>query len=58
MSKAFKSNKPRGLAGPSPSPVAVEPDFGMVLRLIEAARTRAVTAVNTTLIHLYWNIGE
>jgi predicted nuclease of restriction endonuclease-like (RecB) superfamily len=29
-----------------------------VLRLIEAARTRAVAAVNTTLIDLYWNVGE
>jgi hypothetical protein len=32
--------------------------FNGVLRLIEAARRRAVTAVNTTLIDLYWNIGE
>lgn len=29
-----------------------------MLSLIEAARTHAVTAVNTTLIELYWNIGE
>lgn len=33
-------------------------DFDEVLRLIDAARTRAVVAVNTTLIELYWNIGE
>lgn len=33
-------------------------DFDEVLRLIEAARARAVTAVNTTLIDLYWQIGE
>ena len=26
--------------------------------MIDAARTRAVTAVNTTLIDLYWSIGE
>ena len=34
------------------------PDFNTVLGLIHAARTRAVAAVNTTLIELYWNIGE
>ena len=34
------------------------PDFHTVLRLIHAARTRAVAAVNTTLIELYWSIGE
>ena len=30
----------------------------MVLGLIEAARGRAIAAVNTTLIELYWGIGE
>ena len=34
------------------------PDFNTVLGLIHAARTRAVAAVNTTLIELYWSIGE
>ncbi len=34
------------------------PDFKTVLGLIAAARTRAVAAVNTTLIDLYWSIGE
>ncbi|MBX9626577.1 MAG: hypothetical protein K2X82_22440 [Gemmataceae bacterium] len=33
-------------------------DFDEVLRLIDAARVRAVAAVNTTLIELYWQIGE
>lgn len=33
-------------------------DFDSVLKLIESARTRAVAAVNTTLIELYWSIGE
>ena len=33
-------------------------DFDEVLRLIDADRMRAVTAVNTTLIELYWSIGE
>ncbi len=33
-------------------------DFDDVLRLIDAARSRAVAAVNKELIDLYWNIGE
>ncbi len=37
-----------------PSPA----DFDEVLRLIDTARTRAIAAVNTTLIELYWSIGE
>lgn len=37
-----------------PSPA----DFDEVLRLIDAARIRAVAAVNTTLIELYGSIGE
>ncbi len=58
MSKARKK-------GTKQSPVrqmsAIPPaqgDFDEVLRLIDAARTRAVAAVNTTLIELYWSIGE
>ena len=41
---------------PASSPAQV--DFDEVLALIEAARTRAVAAVNTVLIDLYWSIGE
>ena len=33
-------------------------EFDTVLELIDAARIRAVAAVNTTLIELYWSIGE
>ena len=33
-------------------------EFENVLGLIDAARKRAVAAVNTTLIDLYWQIGE
>ncbi len=33
-------------------------DFEAVLRLIDASRARAVAAVNTTLIELYWKIGQ
>jgi hypothetical protein len=58
MSKAPKSKKPCSLTVPSSPPVVTESDFDVVLALIEAARTRAVTAANTTLIDLYGNIGE
>jgi predicted nuclease of restriction endonuclease-like (RecB) superfamily len=37
---------------------ASKSDFDEVLRLIETARTRAFVAVNTTVIQLYWSIGE
>jgi predicted nuclease of restriction endonuclease-like (RecB) superfamily len=33
-------------------------DFDEILRLIDAARGRAVAAVNTLLIDLYWQVGE
>jgi len=33
-------------------------DFEQVLGLIQAARERAYTAVNTSLIELYWQLGE
>ncbi len=33
-------------------------DFADIARLIAEARQRAVQAVNTTLIELYWQIGE
>ena len=38
--------------------VAPETSFAEVVRLIESARQRAYQAVNTTLIDLYWQIGE
>ncbi len=50
-----KKKIPPKTAVPTPSPLA---DFEEVLRLIEAARDRAVSAVNKELIDLYWNIGE
>ena len=34
------------------------PQFDAVLSLIAAARTKAVVAVNATLIDLYWSIGR
>lgn len=33
-------------------------DFATVLQLIDAARNKAMVTVNTTLIELYWSIGE
>jgi hypothetical protein len=35
-----------------------EGDFGEILALIASARQRAFQAVNTTLIDLYWRVGE
>lgn len=39
-------------------PTAEPGDFATIVQLISAARQRAVQAVNTTLIELYWQIGE
>jgi len=33
-------------------------DFAEITRLIVAARARAVQVVNTTLIDLYWQVGQ
>jgi hypothetical protein len=38
--------------------VAAEESFVEVVNMIQAARGRALTAVNTTLIDLYWQVGE
>src|ERR1700730_17649602 len=58
MSNAPKTSR-RQAPGKSRSTTAPTPsDFDEILRLIDAARTRAVVAVNTTLIQLYWSIGE
>ncbi|CBL47256.1 Protein of unknown function DUF1016 [gamma proteobacterium HdN1] len=40
----------------TPEPAAA--DFAAIAQLIASARQRAVQAVNTTLIELYWQIGE
>lgn len=37
---------------------ASQADFEIIVQLIDAARARAVATVNTTLIELYWSIGE
>ena len=52
---------PRKKPAPAKPPVPRPPpssDFDEVLRPIDAARVRAVSAVNTELIDLYWQIGE
>lgn len=33
-------------------------DFGAVISIIENAKGRALKAVNTELIHMYWDVGE
>jgi predicted nuclease of restriction endonuclease-like (RecB) superfamily len=44
---------------PGLTPAAVdEAGFSEVVRLIAASRQRAMQAVNTTLIELYWQVGE
>jgi len=49
-----KPNHPRPTAATAPAAA----DFDEVLGLIDAARARALAAVNTELIDLYWSIGE
>jgi predicted nuclease of restriction endonuclease-like (RecB) superfamily len=58
MSKTPKKNKPQSLAKQVTANPPLQADFDEVVRLIDAARIRAVAAVNTTLIELYWSIGE
>ena len=57
MSKTPKKNNDRSLTKPA-KPNTSPSDFDIVLGLIDAARKRAAAAVNTTLIDLYWSIGE
>jgi len=58
MNKTPKKSNGRSLAKPAKPNAPSQTDFDIVLGLIDAARTRAVAAVNTTLIELYWSIGE
>lgn len=58
MSKAPKKGTKQSLARQVTIKSASPADFDEVLRLIDSARTRAFTAVNTTLIELYLSIGE
>ena len=58
MSKALKKGTKQVLGRQVTANPPSQADFDEVVRLIDVARTRAVAAVNTTLIELYWNIGE
>lgn len=53
-----KSAQKSGTARKAPTAASQVSDFKAILDLIDAARTQAVAAVNTTLIDLYWDIGE
>ncbi len=53
--KGKKFDKSEGIA---PENTLASGSFDVVLGLIQSARARAVTAVNTTLIELYWSIGQ
>jgi predicted nuclease of restriction endonuclease-like (RecB) superfamily len=46
------------MTAPLPATPAGESGFDAVIDLIQSARQRALQAVNTTLIDLYWRIGE
>jgi hypothetical protein len=58
MSKARKKGAKQTLGRQKRAIPSAQADFDEVVRLIDSARTRAVAAVNTTLIELYWSIGE
>lgn len=45
-------------SNPNPPAFAPQADFDEITALISAARQRAVQAVNTTLIELYWQVGQ
>ena len=57
MSRIQKKNTPKRGASRAAGRRHSQPDFDEVVRLIEAARTKAVAAVNASLIDLYWKIG-
>lgn len=58
MSKTPKKPRKQSLVPGGDANRPSRSDFDEVMRMIDAARGRAVAAVNTTLIELYWNIGE
>jgi predicted nuclease of restriction endonuclease-like (RecB) superfamily len=58
MSKRRQTRTTPNAAKRSVTKTTPQSDFDVVLGLIETARTRAVAVVNTTLIDLYWNVGE
>jgi predicted nuclease of restriction endonuclease-like (RecB) superfamily len=57
----MKQPKPRSKRRPRASALAAIPEeqaFAEVVEMIQASRSRALAAVNTALIDLYWRIGE
>ena len=40
------------------TPLIPQDDFNEITQLIQSARQRAVLAVNTALIELYWQVGQ
>ena len=55
MSKAPRKTSPRTVIKPIE---AARAEFDEVLVLIDAAKARALAAVNTTLLELHWTLGE
>jgi hypothetical protein len=55
---AKKRTPPKKPAARPPAAHPPQADFDAVLALIDTARARALAAVNTELIDLYWQIGE
>jgi len=53
-----RASKRKAIAQRGAKSKSVHTDFEQVLSLIEDARARAVAAVNTELIDLYWAIGQ
>jgi predicted nuclease of restriction endonuclease-like (RecB) superfamily len=59
MSKIHKKEtEQQALAALHETQTTMQGEFDVVLELIEAARTRAIAAVNIALIDLYWSLGE
>ena len=57
MKKKTPAKRKSSLAQ-APAAGSADASFVEVVQLIEAARQRAFQAVNTTLIDLYWRVGE
>ena len=54
------SKEKRGITANADEVAAAQQDqaFAEVVEMIQAARGRALAAVNTTLVELYWQVGE
>ena len=54
----MRTNVPKKVVKRKPTGVPAGHDFDPIVSMIDAARARAVAAVNTALVDLYWAIGE